>query len=406
MPTRRAVTIFILATLLYLIANQTQVGWVYLMVDALLALLLVGFGYGLGNLRGLRGERTFCNLSPPKAGESLAGELSGLPASPDFFEDDPLAVTLRLTQTGLRPAFMLAATERCPFAPPAETEQTLFVPSLFKNRPIALTYHTHADRRGLHAFPPLALRSAGPFSLFRRRGCLAVSGELLVYPRYHPLKRLRLLENRGFTDRHTSRAGSSSEVIGTREYRPGDSLRKIHWRSSARTGSLVVKEFADSDHLTLTVLLDLSAQGSVGQGKFSTFETAVRITASLGYYASNHKIPFRLLGHSAQGAPPGGALSWWGALHYLARVQNTGDKPLADLLRQLTGLPFVAVLVSSPTAATIRELAALPRRGIFTLALFITPDGSLPVQALNLSGERLRVKAISPHSWADTLAQL
>lgn len=406
MPTRRAIAIFILAAMLYLIANQTQVGWVYLMVDALLALLLASFVYGLGNLRNLRGERTFRNLSTQKPDEAPAGEIIGLPAPPDVFEDDPLAVTLRLWQTGRRPAFLLAATEQCPCAPPAETVQSLFIPGLFKNAPIELTYHTRADRRGLHAFPPLALRSAGPFGLFRRRGRLAIPGDLLVYPRYFPLKRLRLLENRGFTDRHAPRAGSSSEVIGTREYRPGDSLRKIHWRSSARIGSLVVKEFADSDHLTLTVLLDLSTTGSLGQGKFSTFETAVRVATSLGYYATNHNIPFRLLGHSAQGTPPAGALSWWGALHYLARAQNDGNKPLAEIVRQLTGLPFVVLLVSNPTEAIIRELAALPRRDIFTLALFITPDGDLPVAALNLNSERLRVKAISPPNWVETLTQL
>ena len=131
MPTRRAIIIFILAVALYLIANQTQVGWVYLMVDALLALLLVAFVYGLGNLRGLRGERIFRNLSADNGSSPPDSELTGLLQATDFFEDDPVAVTLRLQQTGLRPAFIIAATDHCPFAPPDDAEQSLFVLALF-----------------------------------------------------------------------------------------------------------------------------------------------------------------------------------------------------------------------------------------------------------------------------------
>ncbi|NJN95197.1 MAG: DUF58 domain-containing protein [Anaerolineales bacterium] len=118
-------------------------------------------------------------------------------------------------------------------------------------------------------------------------------------------------------------------MIGTREYRSGDSLRQIHWRSTARTGQLVVKEFSDDEQQAFTVVLDLQADLSIGAGKFSTFETAIRLAASIGYYATQKDIPLRLVGSSPKWTPPAMPLGWWGLLNYLAKVQNDGHEPLA-----------------------------------------------------------------------------
>jgi uncharacterized protein (DUF58 family) len=397
MPTLRAIVILVLALALYLVANQTQVGWVYIMVDLLAALLLAAFLFSRGGLRGLSVQRGFGGQNPPPADDL---------SPPDFFEDDPISVTVTISQTGRRPVFMLAGADTCPFAPPADRQQTFFIPTLFKHGPATLQYHTTCHQRGVFSFSPLHLKSGGPFGLFRSRRKLPAPDELLVYPQYVPLKRFRLLENRGFTDRHAQRVGISSEVIGTREYRAGDSLRQIHWRSTARVGRLVVKEFTDQDHLSLTVVLDLSADGSVGRGKHSTFETAVRLAASLGYYATHHNVPFRLAGHSQRWQPPDIALSWWGVLHYLARVQNDGNRPLAHVLRTLPPPPFVVALVSRPTAAVTRELVALSKRGSEVLAIFITPDNAPPPALPGPGSGSITAKMISPNNWQEAVKSI
>jgi uncharacterized protein (DUF58 family) len=398
MPTRRAAVIFGLALALYFVANQTQVGWVYVMTDLLLGLLALDFLYSPGLLGRIEGSRTFHR----PGGEATADDDALSP--PDFHEDDPIDITLQFSQPRLRPIFFVGGLELCPLAPPEDRQQSLFLPALWRRQPVNLRYLTTCHRRGVHIFPPLRLRTDGPFHLFTRTHALPVPGEVLIYPQYLALQRLRLLENRGFTDRHTLNVGPSSEVIGTREYRSGDSLRRVHWRSTARLGRLVVKDYADSDHLTMTVVLDLSRRGSVGEGKFSTFETAIRVAASLGYYATHHNIPFRLMGSSEQWRPPDIALSWWGVLHYLARTQNDGQTPLAEVLRGLPPTPFVVALVSRPDEATRRELAALPKRGSHTLALMITPENDLsPPEGGN---EKLRLAGLTPHNWREVLQTL
>ncbi len=401
MPTRRAWTFLILAGLLYLLANQTQVGWVYVMVAGLVGLLLLNFFYGWGLLKSLRASRKFHNLSPTTAGQSEP-DLS----LPTFHEDDPLEITLQFHYPGRRPLFLVSGIESCPCAPPAEQVQTFFIPSLFKNQPLNLSYQTVCDQRGLYRFPPLALASSGPFGFFRAQRRLAVPGEILIYPSYQPLKRLRLLERRGYTQSQRLRVGASDDLLGVRDYRPGDSLRHVHWRSTARRGKLVVKEFADEEELSLTVVLDLAAGGSVGQGKYATFETAVRLAATFGYYAAHKKIPFYLVGENQQPALPKTPLSWWAMLNYLAKVQNDGRKPLHQLLDSLPPSPFVVVLISRPDEATTQALTALARRGVGALAIFITPDGTMPEAATRLTGAELHVAAASPHNWPELLAEL
>jgi len=412
MPTKRALVLVVLALALYLLANQTQVGWTYVMVDGLAGLLIVAFFYSLGMLKPVQLRRTFHNLStgatrhvdtPLPTPAQPDGDMILRP--PDFYEDEPIEVSLHLKHTALKPAFLINGQENCPFAPPADRAQPFFVPAVFKGQTLQLSYQTTCHRRGFYTFPAVKLRSKGPFSLFSTRRTLNVPGQILIYPQYYPLKRMRLLENKGFADRQALRVGAGSEVIGTREYRSGDSLRQIHWRSTARTGKLVVKEFTDHDQLTMAVVLDLSRQGSLGRGKFSAFETAIRLAASLGYYATHHDIPFRLMGHSPRWRPPAIALSWWGVLNYLAKVENDGEQPLAEVLRNLPPLPFVVVLVSHPTEAVGRELTALHKKGTQTVAIFITPNGK-PPPAAPAPAEGLVVKTVDPHRWETVLEEL
>jgi len=195
-------------------------------------------------------------------------------------------------------------------------------------------------------------------------------------------------------------------VVSTREYRSGDSLRQIHWRSTARLGELVVKEFAEEDQPSLTVALDLETTSSVGQGKFSTFETAIRLAASLSYYATNKSIPFRLVGASPKWTPPVMPLSWWASLTYLAKTQNDGQTPLAVVLGGLPPVPFLVVLVSRPYPTLARALTKLRQRGGQTLAIFITLDGAMPAEIRVSSATGLVIRSVSPYNWAEMWEEL
>lgn len=415
MPSTRAWSLFILALILYFLANQTQVGWVYIFTDTLIGLLVAAALYSWGILHPLQISRNIRPESSVSGDSSLEtqfnndtaegqGEFDLAPFS--FHEDNPIEVTLQFQHTGLRPALLIGGLEQCPFAPAAEQAQPFFVPTLFRGQTSNLTYQTSCDRRGVYTFAPIRLRSRGPFGLFQTRHTLNVPGEILIYPAYYPLKRLRVFEKREFAEQSALRLGRGSQVVGTREYRPGDSLRQIHWRSTARTGQLIVKEFSDDEQQAFTVVLDLQADITPDQDKFSPFETAIRLTASFGYYATRKNIPFRLCGASPQWTPPAMPLSWWAILNYLAKVENDGHEPLAKVLSRLPASTFVVVLISRPDETMIKALSTLAQPGRSTLAIFITPDGALPPLAASLKSTSLTVQSVNPYNWIDFLTDL
>lgn len=400
MPTRKTWTFLIVALIFYFFANQTQVGWFYVISNALVGLVVVAFVYSWRILKPLEGTRHF--LLPEKVENDHDDDELSLDV-PTFHEDDPIVVTLEITNPAARALFGVSGQEHCPFVPPSHGKQAFFIAHLFKNQVSRLRYETSCDRRGVHRFDKIRLTSGDPFGFFRRQRHLDVPAELLVYPAYQPIKRLRLLESHQFAQQQVSHRGMSGEVIGVREYRPGDSPRTVHWRSSARAGQLIVKEFADEQQPTLTVALDLSATGNVGEGKYSTFETAIRMATSLGYYATQKKMPFRLLGSSPTWRIPRRRLSWWAILTYLAKVQNDGDEGFERVLEQTRGIPLLIALVSHPNDATINALRTVHRGGTRILAFFITPDGSLPPLANGLQRNGLTVRSVSPHNWGEIL---
>lgn len=399
MPTKRTWIFLFIAIILYFLANQTQIGWIYVISAGIIGLLLAAFLYDRRLLAAIDLERT---VRPVSASRSAAAELT----LPTFFEDDPVEVILRLQTRSLRPAFMLSGAEQCPFAPPAEQVQALFAPALFKGRPLALSYQTLADRRGVYPFSAIPLRSTGPFGFFAAKRTVPAPGDILIYPRYYPLKRLALLEKRHFGPRETAQVGLGSQVIGTRDYRPGDSLRQVHWRSTARRGSVVVKEFAAEDQLSLTVVLDLQRGSSLGHGKFATFETALRLAATFAHYADYKKIPLYLAGASPAWSPPQTPLSWWATLTYLAKVQQDGPQPLGQLLERLPALPFVVVLASAPTAELGSSLAALAQRSGQVLALALSPAETAPLEVSWPERPNLRQRPIVATEWLEAVKQL
>lgn len=417
MPTKRTWSFLLIAVILYLMANQTQVGWIYVIVAGIAGLLLASFLYSRGMLKSIQVQRTLERQAAdnnPLAGFSPHGsplfaevsdEAAGL-TLPAFYEDDAVQVTLHFQNKSRRPNLLIAGQETCPFAPPPERNRSFFIPVLFKQQPVSLVYETYCDRRGLYQFPEISLRSNGPFGFFKGQHRLSGSSDLLVYPRYHPLKRLAALERLSFGQQQRAKIGPGGQVAGTREYRPGDPLRQVHWRSTARRGQLVVKEFLDDEQWSLTVVLDLAAANDLKDEKFSPFETAVRMAASLSYYASRQNIPFYLAGASRSGAAPSIPLSWWGSLTYLAKVRNDGQKPLADVLDNLPVRPLVVVLVSRPQPEIGRALVKLSRNGCHVLAVFITPEGVIPPEFQALNAPNLKLKGTTPGQWVETLESL
>ncbi|MBA2441959.1 MAG: DUF58 domain-containing protein [Rubrobacter sp.] len=193
-------------------------------------------------------------------------------------------------------------------------------------------------RRGLYELGPAEVRSTDPFELLSFTRETGGRAELLVYPKTHELRGFPLRGGGTEAGLRGSRSRRGDEFSGIREYRRGDDRRHIHWKSVARTGELVVKEFAPDAPLRYSVVLDLRSVRGIGfAASESEVEDAVSAAGSVLGYLSGERLDFRLvLGDREGGATEfgGGDAGFWEAMDLLAVARPDGREPLEEVLRE------------------------------------------------------------------------
>jgi len=145
------------------------------------------------------------------------------------------------------------------------------------------SYRLHDVPRGRHGFAPVRLSITDPFGLAEAELSLDERQALVVYPRLTELDRLFFDGGAGpeHGRRLLLRRPVGFELHSVREYQQGESLRRVHWPSTARRGALMVKELEDSPRDEVAVLLDGDAAAVVGSPPDSSFDTAVRVAGSI-----------------------------------------------------------------------------------------------------------------------------
>lgn len=209
-----------------------------------------------------------------------------------------------------------------------------------------VTYPVRSDVRGRYVVGPLVLRTADPFGLVEVRRTLDGTADLTVTPRVLPLPAIPLAGGWQGAGEHRPQAfaAGSAEDASVREYRRGDELRRVHWRSSARMGDLMVRREEQPWEARATVLLDNRQLVHRGRGLASSFEAAVVTAASVVVHLQQHGYAVRLA--TAAGGEAVGADD---SLNHLA-VLDTSSRPTLDLSwcgEQARGGVVVAVLGGS-----------------------------------------------------------
>ncbi|MDP3110544.1 MAG: DUF58 domain-containing protein [Thermodesulfovibrionales bacterium] len=143
-------------------------------------------------------------------------------------------------------------------------------------------------KRGIYRYGDFSISSSFPFILFTKKVKARVEGEIIVYPEIKDIDELIPEITGSGYDRYVTRHGAGDEFMMIREFRYGDSMRRIQWKASAKTGKLMVKDMGMDEPRLLTVILDniKSPQPPFtkgGQGGITSFEKAVSFAASVAY---------------------------------------------------------------------------------------------------------------------------
>ncbi|MFB7593961.1 DUF58 domain-containing protein [Streptomyces sp. NPDC056160] len=172
-----------------------------------------------------------------------------------------------------------------------------------------VSYRVRSDLRGRYPLGPLQLRLTDPFGMCELTRSFSTYDTLTVVPRVEPLPPVRLGgEAKGYGDgRHRSLALAGEDDVIPRGYRHGDDLRRVHWRSTARYGELMVRREEQPQRARCTVLLDTRALAYRGAGPDSAFEWAVSGAASVLVHMLERGFSVRLLTDTGSCVPGEGS---------------------------------------------------------------------------------------------------
>jgi uncharacterized protein (DUF58 family) len=231
-------------------------------------------------------------------------------------------VTLGLSNEGRSPHGILLLEDHVPYV--LGTRPRFVLEGIGLGWRQTVTYQVRSDVRGRFEIGPMSVRMSDPFGLVELGRTFRTTVPLTVTPRTVLLPQIPLggAWTGSGDNRPRAFAIGSAEDVTVREYRRGDDLRRVHWRSSARVGELMVRREEQPWQSRATLFLDNRVGSHRGQGIASSLEAAVSAAASIAVHLSHRGFAVRLV--TATGEDPSSA---W---HVRGADLNTG--PLLEAL--------------------------------------------------------------------------
>lgn len=258
------------------------------------------------------------------------------------------------------------------------SEQAL--PPIAPRATVEVTARGEAYRRGSQHFRGLTVARTDPLGLCKALFPFEQGANLLVLPRRYALPPIALPGSRKYQPGGialASSVGDSEEFMSLRDYRPGDPLQRIHWKSFARAGEPIVKEYQDEFFERHALVLDTFTSDD----QSATFEEAVSIAASFACTVNTQECLLDLMFIGAQSycyTAGRGQLSTGHLLEILAGIQPCQDRTFRVLhdavmgrRAALTGCICILLAWDELRAEFARRLRAL---GVPLLALVVTAE--------------------------------
>jgi uncharacterized protein (DUF58 family) len=256
-----------LSAFFFLAATNTLAGWLYVISGVSFALMAVSF------------------VMPRRLLQDVAVERSPLG---EVGAREDLVVEVVIHNPTKTPRYLLELRDLLPPDLSLVTQQDLVLDAIAPGERFYWQYTLATLRRGVFLLPSIEIATSSPLGLFRSRRTVPCPQKAVVYPQILPLSQCPLLDQVGDDDvkqhynfEHHYDAANEGLTKTLRPYRWGDSIRLVHWRTSARYGELRVRELEVTiSGQEVVIALDTSAGWAA-----ALFEEAVTAAASLYFYA-------------------------------------------------------------------------------------------------------------------------
>jgi len=313
----------VVAAVVFYYGSTSEVAWLFLLGYWIAAFVAVAYLYARWNWSGLRGRIAVRDATPgPDSPVDLLPDqvLRALPVPVPIFEGDTVEIELGLDTSGAArgPARLTGSVAGAEVG-----AATGLIPKKGwrEHRPIGPVARGPLDAQSWR------LEASDPLGLFKGRRTSPDAEVALALPRFTSLvssRQVREVES----SVAAPRAGTGTEVFGVREYRPGDPLRRIHWRSSARHGELIVREYEPPGVQTLGIFCDPAPPNR------AVADQIARIAASEAWDCLRDGGRVLLAAPGLEPSRPDESRSLWALLEWLARYPGAlsdGDvAPVSD----------------------------------------------------------------------------
>ncbi len=309
------------------------------------------------------------------------------------FLGEPLTVQVEVQNRGWLPVLWLRLNDTVPAGLGAGTTFRHIL-SLLPRERLEMSYTLHSRRRGYYPFGPLVSRGGDLLGTSTYENRYEEDDYVIVYPKIIPLQEL------GFPSQSPSGNLPSRErlfedpsrIRGVRDYQPGDSLKRMDWKTSARVGKLQVRRFEPAIALETAIFLNLDRDDYPPGQRLTATELGIVVAASLAVHVvemrqavglySNGQDP---LAEETQTMPAVPLRKGRGhlmrLLDLLARIEmppeNGGTPFLTTLGRRSLGLPWgstVVVITAQEVEGLLDTLLALRRRGMLVILVLTCTD--------------------------------
>jgi uncharacterized protein (DUF58 family) len=244
-------------------------------------------------------------------------------------------------------------------------------------------YKLQCKKRGYYPLGPLTVTSGDIFGFYPRTAVEPAADYIIVYPRIYAISHLIIpslyplgdvkSDNRVFED--------PSRTIGIRDYLPGDSLRRIHWKASARQQQLQVKIFEPTTTLRVALFLSMDSFRDFGAWRLNELELGISTTASLARFLVEKNSQVGLWVNTrladsdlpARVTPGSGVESLVQILEALAKVVPLSDLAFSDFFqeeRKSLPLGLTLVFVISDLQDKMREIMTDLKESGYKIVVF------------------------------------
>jgi uncharacterized protein (DUF58 family) len=355
---RRAAGLVVGAALLFVVGTNVQAGWLFVMSSILLGAAVAG------------------TVLPARMVHRVAVTRR---TPSEAFVGDEIPVDLMAFNRGR--GAKLSILVRDPYIAPA----TVFLPSVRPGETVTASTLRRASRRGVVDGGTVQVASSAPFGVAEARRSAQATGRTVIYPRVVPVPSLPLLEATRSQGEAAASAGRGpgQDFLGVREYQRGDSLRHVHWPSTARHGSLIVREFEQELPARLVALIDTWADAGE---KETALDLCCSVVASvtLAVLGSGHRVALSAACEGEVGVPV--EMDRTAALTWLAELRAPGGLSLS------AALETVAAGVRSPAAF----LLALPSWRPNTARALVGPVAALVARGVRVGAAIIDATSLHP----------